>query len=74
MSRGSTVLLFVGVVVAIAGVAFIALDALGKGDSSSIDYKDVGLVVVGVLLAAIGAALGRRRSAPAPPAPPVPPA
>ncbi len=68
MSATSTALLVVGVLLALAGVAFLALDALHMGDSSGIDPKDVGILVVGILLAVIGAALAGRKKVSVPPA------
>ena len=69
MSAGSTALVVLGVLFVIAGVAFIALDTIGRGDySSGIDPKDAGILVVGIVLAAIGGVLGRRKPAPTAPA------
>ncbi len=59
MSKASTAFIVIGVLVTLAGIAFLVLDALGKGDSSGIDPKDIGLVVVGIVLGAVGAVLGR---------------
>ncbi len=59
MSKGSTALIVVGALVTLAGIVFLVLDALGKGDSSGIDPKDIGLVVVGIVLGAVGGVLGR---------------
>ncbi|MGI0132942.1 MAG: hypothetical protein ACREDK_07645 [Thermoplasmata archaeon] len=68
MSTGSSALLILGVLGVLGGVALIAIDVMGKGDTSGIDVKDVGILIVGVLLAVIGGALSRRRpSAPSPP-------
>ena len=68
MSAGSTALLILGVLLVIAGIGLIALDYAGKGDTSGIDYKDVGILVVGIVLAALGAALSRRGRATVAPA------
>ena len=59
MSKASTALIVIGVLVTLAGIAFLVLDALGKGDSSGIDPKDIGLVVAGIVLGAVGGVLGR---------------
>lgn len=67
MSTGSTVLTVLGVLAILAGIGLIALDYLGKGDTSGLDYKDVGIIVVGIVLAAIGAALSGRKPAAATP-------
>lgn len=61
MSRSSTALLVVGIVAMVAGAAFIVLDLTGMGDSSGLDYKDLGIVVLGVVLSGIGAALAVRK-------------
>ena len=66
-SRGYLALTVIGVLVALAGLALIALDSLGKGDTSGLDLKDVGLVIVGLVLAIAGGALGARKPAPTPP-------
>ncbi len=61
MFAGSTALTIVGVLILLAAIAFIALDYLGKGDTSGLDYKDVGILVLGLLLAGVGVGLGRRK-------------
>lgn len=67
MSTGSTIVLGVGILAIVAGVVFIALDYAGMGDTSGLDYKDVGIIVVGIVLAGIGGALaGRKKPMPAP--------
>ena len=70
VSKGYVALAVVGILVMLAGVAFIALDLMGKGDSSGIDPKDVGIVVVGLVLAALGGVLSVRKKPASPPAPP----
>lgn len=60
MSKGSTALLVVGVLVILLAVVSIAFDLLGRGDTQGLDPKDLGLLAVGVVLAGIGAALGAR--------------
>ncbi len=67
MSKTATALLVVGVILLVAGIAFIALDYSGAGDQSGLDYKDVALVLIGVVLAGIGAGL-RSRAGTSPPA------
>ena len=61
MVKVGLILAVVGVLAVVAGLAFIALDYLGAGDTSGLDPKDVGIVVVGVILLLAGLFLGRRR-------------
>lgn len=66
MSAGSTVLLALGLLAIVAAVALIALDYLGRGDTSGLDPKDLGILGAGVVLVGVGAALGRARTPPSP--------
>lgn len=61
MSAGSTALVVIGILLILGGIGLIILDQIGRGDSHGIDLKDVGIVILGIILAAIGGALGRRR-------------
>ncbi len=67
MSAGSTAVLVIGILLVLAGVAFITLDFLGHGDTSGLDVKDLGILGVGVILAAVGGALGSKGSKPSSP-------
>lgn len=60
MSALPKVILVVGILALVAGVAFVTLDLLGRGDSSGVDPKDLGVIAVGVLLLAVGLVLERR--------------
>ncbi len=60
MSVLPKVVLVLGILAIVAGVAFVALDLLGRGDSSGADPKDLGIIVVGIVLVAVGLVLGRR--------------
>ena len=65
MSSASTALVVIGALLVVLGVGALALDLTGHGDSSGLDYKDVGILVVGVILLGIGAGL-RRSPSPSP--------
>ena len=67
VSRGYTALAVIGIVLFVAGIVFIALDYSGRGDTSGLDLKDVGLVVIGLILAAIGGAMAVRKRPASPP-------
>lgn len=67
MSAASTTLLVVGILAVIAGAVLVALDYIGVGDTSGLDYKDVWIIVVGIVLAGIGGALAGRKKPAAPP-------
>ncbi|HUZ79705.1 MAG TPA: hypothetical protein VMV28_03705 [Thermoplasmata archaeon] len=67
LSRGYIALAAVGIVLFVAGIVFIALDYSGVGDTSGLDLKDVGLVVIGLILAAIGGAMAVRKRPASPP-------
>ena len=70
VSKGYVLLTVAGILVMLVGLAFIALDLMGRGDNSGIDPKDVGVVVVGLVLAALGGVLSVRKKPASPPAPP----
>ena len=70
VSKGYVALAAVGILVMLAGMAFIVLDLMGKGDNSGLDPKDLGIVVVGLILTVVGGALSVRKTPVPPPAPP----
>ena len=67
VSRAYTALAGVGIVLFVVGIVLIALDYSGLGDTSGLDFKDVGLVVVGLILAGIGGVMSVRKSTAPPP-------
>lgn len=70
VSKGYAVLTVVGILVLLLGLIFIALDFAGSGDTAGLDPKDLGIVLIGLILAIVGAALARRKtSAPGPSSP-----
>jgi hypothetical protein len=56
MASASTALLVIGVLLVLLGAGAIALDMMGHGDSSGLDYKDLGILGIGFVLLIIGAA------------------
>jgi uncharacterized membrane protein len=62
MSKTSTVLVILGIIVIIAGIAAISLDLAGMGDTHGFDPKDVGIIVVGLILVIIGALVRSRKT------------
>lgn len=70
LSKAYTALAAVGVLLFVIGLALITLDYLGKGDTSGVDYKDVGLTVLGLILAAIGGVMAVRKKPTTSPTPP----
>lgn len=69
VSKAYTALAAVGILVFLAGLAFIVLDYMGKGDTSGLDVKDVGIMILGLVLAAIGGVMSVRKKPEASPAP-----
>jgi uncharacterized membrane protein len=61
MSRTSVILVILGIVVILAGIAFISLDLAGMGDTHGFDPKDIGIIVVGLILLIIGAVVRSRK-------------
>lgn len=67
VSAASTILSAIGILAVVVGIVLIVLDYTGRGDTSGLDYKDVGILVVGIVLTGIGGSLAIRKGSVAPP-------
>ncbi len=64
MSATSTALIVIGVILVVVGAASMALDLSGRGDFGGLDPKDLGTLVVGILLLVVGGWLRGRTPTP----------
>lgn len=60
-SKAYVALTVVGVLVLLAGIVFVVLDYTGNGDTSGLDPKDLGILLVGLVLAIVGAVMSTRK-------------
>ncbi|MDG6933960.1 MAG: hypothetical protein JRN68_04620 [Nitrososphaerota archaeon] len=66
MVNTSMVLKIIGILLIIGSLALIAIDLSGMGDTSGLDYKDVGILVVGVIILILGFVVKPKSSIPPP--------
>jgi len=61
----ATTLKLIGVLLIIGAIALIIIDLSGVGDTSGLDYKDVGILIVGLIILIIGFLTKPKASEPA---------
>jgi hypothetical protein len=65
MANTSMILKVIGVLLTLGSLALIAIDLSGMGDTRGIDYKDVGILIVGLIILIVGFLVKPKASEPA---------